>query len=50
MVYGCTRAQVKSGVEVSGMIFGTELHLYRDVNIRLEVTQYWTPHMTVLQP
>jgi len=50
MVYGCTRAQVKSGVEVSSMIFGTELRLCRDVNIRLAVTRYWTPRMTVLQP
>jgi hypothetical protein len=50
MVYGCTWARVRSSVEVSGKIFGTELSHHRDVNIRLAVTWHWTPHMTVRQP
>jgi hypothetical protein len=50
MVYGCTRARVRLGVEVSGKIFGTELSLRRDVNIRLAVTRRWTPHVTIRQP
>ena len=31
MVYSCTRALVRSSVEISGKIFGTELSLRRDV-------------------
>jgi len=37
MVCGGKRARVRSCVEVSGKIFGTELTLRRDVNIRLAV-------------
>jgi hypothetical protein len=50
MVYDCTRVRVRSTVEVSGKIFGTELSLRRDVNIRLAVTRHWTRHVTVQQP
>jgi len=49
MVYGCTRVRVRVSVEVSGKIFGTELSLRRDVNIRLAVSRHWTPHVTVRQ-
>ena len=50
MVYGCTRARVRSSVEVGGKIFGMQLSFCRDVNIRLAVTWHWTPHVTVRQP
>jgi len=50
MVYGCTWAGVRSSVEVSGKIFGTELSLRRDINIRFAVTPHLTRHVTIQQP
>jgi len=47
MVYGCPRARVSLSVDVSGKIFGTELSLCRDVNIRLAVCRHWTRHVPV---
>jgi len=40
MVYGCTQAQVRSSVEVTGKIFGMEQSLRHDVNIRLGVSRH----------